>query len=132
MRLFALLGQRHRALRQYRQLEGALRRDLDAAPDPTTTRLFEAIARGDLAASPAAASRQRAPAWAVRALSHREQQVAALIARGLTNREIARTLGLSPRTADTHVGHILHKVGARSRAELADMAAGGHLSCWPA
>jgi non-specific serine/threonine protein kinase len=53
------------------------------------------------------------------ALGAREREIAALIAAGLTNRQIATQLGISPRTADTHVSHILRKLGLSSRAEIA-------------
>jgi predicted ATPase/DNA-binding SARP family transcriptional activator/DNA-binding CsgD family transcriptional regulator len=52
-------------------------------------------------------------------LSTREREVAALIAQGATNAQIAAALGLSRRTADTHVGHILRKLGLTSRAQVA-------------
>jgi len=50
-------------------------------------------------------------------LSHREGEILRLIARGLTNRAIARVVGIAPRTADQHVHNIFVKVGVRSRAE---------------
>ncbi len=50
-------------------------------------------------------------------LSPREAQILQLIARGLTNRTIAREIGIAPRTADQHVHNIFVKVGVRSRAE---------------
>jgi DNA-binding NarL/FixJ family response regulator len=50
-------------------------------------------------------------------LSPREVQILRLIARGLTNRTIAREIGVAPRTADQHVHNIFIKVGVRSRAE---------------
>lgn len=56
-------------------------------------------------------------------LSRREREVAALIAQGLTNREIARTLFLAERTAENHVQHILTKLGFGSRAQIAAWAA---------
>jgi DNA-binding CsgD family transcriptional regulator len=55
-------------------------------------------------------------------LSRREREVAALVARGLTNREIARALFLSERTAENHVQHILTKLGFGSRAQIAAWA----------
>jgi DNA-binding NarL/FixJ family response regulator len=55
-------------------------------------------------------------------LSRREREVAVLVARGLTNREIARTLVLSERTAENHVQHILAKLGFGSRAQIAAWA----------
>ena len=53
------------------------------------------------------------------ALTPREWEVAILIARGLTNRQIAEELYISERTADTHVGKILKKLGLKIRAEVA-------------
>lgn len=52
-------------------------------------------------------------------ISGREQQVASLIAEGMTNREIAEALVISERTADTHVQNILAKLGLVSRAQVA-------------
>ncbi|GGQ44597.1 response regulator [Streptomyces flaveolus] len=55
-------------------------------------------------------------------LSERERQVLTLVARGLTNTEIADSLGLSPLTAKTHVSRIMGKLGARDRAQLVIVA----------
>ncbi|MFC9835584.1 protein kinase [Rhodococcus sp. NPDC127530] len=52
-------------------------------------------------------------------LTKREREVAALIAEGLTNREIAARLVISPRTAQGHVEHLLTKLGFTSRAQVA-------------
>jgi predicted ATPase/DNA-binding CsgD family transcriptional regulator len=52
-------------------------------------------------------------------LTRREREVAALIARGLTNRLIAEELFIAERTADTHVEHILAKLGLGSRTQVA-------------
>src|SRR5262249_45124120 len=48
MRLYAEMGERPQALRQYQQLREALQRDLDAEPDPATQRLYRAIFTGQL------------------------------------------------------------------------------------
>ena len=56
------------------------------------------------------------------ALTVREQEVVRLVARGLTNREIAATLVVSGRTADAHVQNILNKLGFNSRAQIAAWA----------
>jgi predicted ATPase/DNA-binding CsgD family transcriptional regulator len=53
-----------------------------------------------------------------RTLTRRELEVAALVAQGLTNRGIASRLHLSVRTVDTHVDHILAKLGFSNRAQL--------------
>jgi DNA-binding NarL/FixJ family response regulator len=52
-------------------------------------------------------------------LSAREEQVAALVAEGFSNRQIAHRLHLSERTAENHVTHILTKLGFDSRARIA-------------
>ena len=51
-------------------------------------------------------------------LSPREQEVLGLIVEGLTNKEIGRALGLSPRTVETHRAHLFDKLGAESLAQL--------------
>jgi DNA-binding CsgD family transcriptional regulator len=52
-------------------------------------------------------------------LSEREYEVAQLVAAGLTNRQIAEQLVVSPKTISAHVTHILTKLGAGRRAEIA-------------
>jgi DNA-binding CsgD family transcriptional regulator len=58
-----------------------------------------------------------------RPLTAREFDVARLISEGLTNAEIAEELGIAPKTASSHVEHILAKLGASRRAEIASWAA---------
>jgi len=55
-------------------------------------------------------------------LTAREREVATLVARGLTNHEIAERLVVTQRTAETHVQNILNKLGVTSRAEIAAWA----------
>nr|WP_238351311.1 helix-turn-helix transcriptional regulator [Kribbella shirazensis] len=57
------------------------------------------------------------------ALTAREQQVLALLADGLTNREIGEALYMSPKTASVHVTHILDKLGVQTRVQAAAIAA---------
>jgi len=52
-------------------------------------------------------------------LTCREQEVAALIAQGMTNSEIAAALVISARTVETHVQHIMNKLGFGTRAQIA-------------
>jgi DNA-binding NarL/FixJ family response regulator len=51
-------------------------------------------------------------------LTAREQEVALLLGRGLTNRQIAKELSISEHTVASHVGKILKKLGLRSRAQI--------------
>ena len=52
-------------------------------------------------------------------LTRREQEVAALVARGLSNSQIAAELVISARTVETHVQHIMDKLGVSTRAQIA-------------
>ncbi len=54
------------------------------------------------------------------ALSPREREVASLAAKGMTNRQIAAALFLSPRTVEQHVAKSLRKLGLQSRAALSE------------
>ena len=51
-------------------------------------------------------------------LTRREQDVTALVARGLTNRQVAEQLLVTPRTIETHLEHIFAKLGVQTRTEL--------------
>jgi predicted ATPase/DNA-binding CsgD family transcriptional regulator len=56
-------------------------------------------------------------------LTRREQEVAGLVAAGLSNKDIASRLVISQRTAEGHIDHILTKLGFNSRAKIAAWAA---------
>ena len=53
-------------------------------------------------------------------LTPTEQQVAALVAQGLTNREVADAMFISPDTVQANLKRIYRKLGVRSRTELAN------------
>ena len=57
-----------------------------------------------------------------RALTDRELEVLKMVARGLSNAEIAEELTISPATAKTHVAHLLTKLDARDRIQLVIIA----------
>ncbi|MFE6664831.1 LuxR C-terminal-related transcriptional regulator [Streptomyces sp. NPDC057697] len=61
------------------------------------------------------------PGAAAEPLTPREREVATLVARGLSNREVAEHLVISKRTADTHVERILTKLDIVSRTEIASV-----------
>lgn len=56
------------------------------------------------------------------ALTPREHEVLSLVVKGLTNKDIARLLGFTPRTAKAHMKNLLEKLGASDRTEAAAMA----------
>jgi len=60
-------------------------------------------------------------------LSPREREVMMLAVTGLTSKQIAQQLGISPRTVEVHRTHVMHKMGAANLAELINLAA----SCTP-
>ncbi|MEU6431911.1 response regulator transcription factor [Microbispora sp. NPDC046973] len=99
--------------------------------DTDPVELLQAIrvaARGDALLSPAVTrtliseyvSRppDAVPTAALEELTNREREVVALVARGLTNEEIAAHMVISPFTAKTHVSRAMTKLGARDRAQL--------------
>lgn len=57
-------------------------------------------------------------------LTERERDVLRLLALQLSNEEIAETLGISRRTAETHVAHVVAKLGVASRREAGSWIAG--------
>ena len=73
-----------------------------------------------LSAQQVAANYDESP---LKALTRREREVVNLAAHGLTNREVAQSLGLAEGTARVHVEHILAKLDLHSRAQLAAWAA---------
>ena len=77
--------------------------------------------RMDDAAALAFGTRQSRPASSC-GLSAREQEVARLVARGLSNKAIAAQLHLSVRTVESHVRHVLAKAGLDNRTQLATWA----------
>ncbi len=90
------------------------------------------VVRGDALLSPAVTRRlisefvARPPdavsAAGLDALTPREREVVALVARGLSNDEIAQAMVLSPTTAKTHVSRAMTKLQARDRAQLVVIA----------
>jgi DNA-binding NarL/FixJ family response regulator len=95
-------------------------------------RAVRAVAAGDALLSPsvtrrlieafATHSKSLEPSDDLRRLTNREREVMALVARGLTNDEIAEQLYVSPATAKTHVNRAMTKLGARDRAQLVVVA----------
>jgi DNA-binding NarL/FixJ family response regulator len=90
------------------------------------------VAGGDALLSPSVTKRLIAefasrakkppPAAALEELTAREREVMALVAKGLTNDDIAERFVLSPATVKTHVNRAMMKLGARDRAQLVVLA----------
>lgn len=97
---------------------------LKEAADAEVVTAIREIAGGGTYVNPALGARliahdaeQRAAA-AADPLSDREHEILRLLALGHTNQEIAKTLYISVRTAETHRAHIMQKLGLTTRAEL--------------
>jgi DNA-binding NarL/FixJ family response regulator len=82
------------------------------APSITRRLIAEFAARRDPNTPPAAVAK----------LTDREREILRLVARGLTNAEIANRLVISPLTTKTHVSRILRKLDCRDRAQLVTLA----------
>jgi DNA-binding NarL/FixJ family response regulator len=99
----------------------------DIEPDDLL-RAVRVAARGDALLSPTVTRRliseyvsrppEAASATGLETLTNREREVMALVARGLSNDEIAAHMVISPTTAKTHVSRAMTKLHARDRAQL--------------
>ncbi|MFJ6559658.1 response regulator [Streptomyces sp. NPDC091412] len=99
---------------------------LKDAPRDELFTAVRAAALGRTVLSPAVASRLvsavRAPAPGNEPLSAREREVLALVAKGTSNREIARELFISEATVKTHLTHLYAKLGVKDRAAAVAVA----------
>jgi predicted ATPase/DNA-binding CsgD family transcriptional regulator len=86
-----------------------------------TDAIAEALAEAELAGASDAATTAPDPA-ASAGLTVREGEVLRLLAQGLSDRDIAAALFISPRTASTHVSHLLAKLGVESRSAAVALA----------
>jgi DNA-binding NarL/FixJ family response regulator len=102
---------------------GYLLKDADPAEVATAIR---AAAAGEVHLDSAVARqltrRIRAPQVGLASLTAREREILVLVARGQSNREIADSLGISERTARTHVSNMLTKLQLSSRTQAALLA----------
>jgi DNA-binding CsgD family transcriptional regulator/DNA polymerase III delta prime subunit len=110
-RTYLVLGSIERRRRHKRAARAALERAL-AEFERLGARLWADRARDEM-------GRLGGRAPSRRELTPTEQRVAELVAEGLTTKEVAARLFVSPRTVDGHLAHIYAKLGVRSRADLA-------------
>ena len=89
--------------------------DGDALLSPSVTRLL-------ISEFLAAPEQHHSPPEQLDVLTEREREVMALVARGLSNDEIAKLLTISPATVKTHVNRAMVKLDARDRAQLVVLA----------
>jgi DNA-binding CsgD family transcriptional regulator/transcriptional regulator with GAF, ATPase, and Fis domain len=122
-RLFEDLQQKERRLEQFVDRFYRLAEQRRNAVDLSESRLQEIIAKA-VHASAQAAPKPAAeePNPMLQRLTHREQEVLSYIVQGLTNKEIATQLYLSPDTVKNHVVHIMEKLGAQDRTQAAVFA----------
>lgn len=107
---------------------------LKDAPPETMLDAIRTVQAGDAVIAPSSTKRlldhlvavlpdeERARPAAIEALTDREREVLVLMARGLSNQEIAATLYVAEATVKTHVGRILMKLDARDRVQAVVVA----------
>jgi DNA-binding NarL/FixJ family response regulator len=105
-----LLGQLQRRQRQKESARLTLHQALEAF-QAMGTPLWADRARAELARAEVAPTRDLA-------LTPSEQSVAELAASGMTNRDVAAALFISPKTVEANLGRIYRKLGIKTRAEL--------------
>ncbi|WP_433337609.1 ATP-binding protein [Spirillospora sp. CA-294931] len=120
----SMFGSHHRLLREVYAAEATLR-----LGEIGYQAAYEAGLRWDADDAVASALGERPPAdddeppaepgEAARVLTRREIEIAGLVAEGMTNREIADRLVIAKRTVDSHLEHILAKLGFTSRTQIA-------------
>lgn len=103
---------------------GAVGYLLKTAPGDELLAAIRSACDGEVVLGPglAAVPRGEAAGGGVEALTSREREVVRLVARGLANKDIARELGISPRTVEGHLNHVFEKVEASSRSALVRLA----------
>lgn len=106
-------GKTEAARRVFVDYRRRLAAQLDASPGPSVMERYARVA-----------SRSERPE-AEDALSEREREVLALVARGLSNKQIAAELGLSTWTVNNHIAKILRKLGVESRTAAVAAVGGG-------
>ncbi len=125
----ALLALRRAAARSSLRMAHATAVRLGAAPLRAAIEALAARGHVDLADAPTTRTASQAAALG---LSQREAEVVALVAEGLSNKEIGARLFITERTAGHHVSSILGKLGVGTRAEAAAVAVRQGIASKPA
>ena len=97
----------------------------DGFPAPATASACRSLLRrAGVAPSRTRTPTRAVPVLAASGVTEREAEVLGLVGLGLSNREVAERLFLSPRTVEKHVENLAHKLGTSSRSQLVAFAAG--------
>ncbi|MBB4740943.1 DNA-binding CsgD family transcriptional regulator [Actinoplanes octamycinicus] len=113
---------RHVAAREHLRRAAETFRLLGAEPWAAQS-IRELRAAGERSAPRAAAGRSGPQPLDGAGLTAQQERIAALVAEGATNREVAQELHLSPRTVDHHLRNVFARLGVRSRTEMAHLLA---------
>jgi DNA-binding CsgD family transcriptional regulator len=119
-RTLLVLGERLRRAKQRAEARVPLQEALDAF-ERLGARPWAERARSELRATGQTSARRSESA--AEQLTPHELQIALLVAQGMTNREAAAALFLSPKTIEYHLGQIYRKLDVRGRAQLARLMA---------
>ena len=119
-RTLLALGERLRRARRRADARGPLKEALDVF-ERLGARAWAERARSELRAT--GQQQARRTETAAEQLTPHELQIAVLVAQGMTNREAAAALFLSPKTIEYHLGQIYRKLDVRGRAQLARLMA---------
>jgi DNA-binding CsgD family transcriptional regulator/Flp pilus assembly protein TadD len=115
---YRAMGRREDAEQEFSSSRTIIQQLASTLPDGTLRENFLKQALAEIPVAPALTPR-RAVMKEFGGLTERERQVAALVAQGESNSEIARTLLITVRTVEAHITRILDKLGLKSRAEIA-------------
>lgn len=120
--LLEIQRERHRSLEEFAR--GHLSEvAFTAAVDRGRTMTLDEVVAYALDQQPPAKPLRRLAAESGISLTRREQDIAALVAQGLSNKQIAAKLVVSDRTVESHIWNILNKLGFNSRTQIASWTA---------
>jgi DNA-binding CsgD family transcriptional regulator len=116
--LYRTMGRRKEAMHQFSSARAMIQDLANRVPEATSRDHFLKEALGTIPPEPGLTQRQAAKKE-FGGLTTREREIAALIAQGKSNRELADELVISEKTAERHVANILLKLGLNSRTQIA-------------
>ncbi|MFD9133390.1 LuxR C-terminal-related transcriptional regulator [Streptomyces bottropensis] len=115
----AMKGAEETDSRHLRDVAGRLLMEMSVLSEPAAPDVVPPGPGSSRTSASALPERSRPGAGGLDALSKRELEIAVLVSDGRTNQQIARTLSVSQKTVETHLGRIFKKLVVSSRAEVA-------------